>query len=402
MQARSRLLPTIDVNGNVGPNKVDQPEGFAPDVNDEWRLQREISLTVRQILFDGGDRFNDVYRSAAEADAASLRVSDAAEKLGLDAVEAYIDVRRHTTIRGLAQQNRERLEEILHLVQNLTSGGSAPKSDLDQARERVAGADFTIAQIKQALEEARARYRQVVGTEPSHLEPAGFPRGVPQSRMTAVGEAVATNPAILALDAELRSAEYALEQARAGYYPTIGLEGIGTAGDEIGGTPGPSSSLTGQVTLNWNLFQGGGTTYRRHALWEKVNQAQAEKATKAREISETVERAYAAYTVGEERVAAARKQVAATTSVITAYREEYKLAKRSLLDLLDAENARFTSQFQLASAEAVHLFAAYQLLAAMNHLLKTLGISPPAEARSNFLEQSQQGIFSIDIEPLRQ
>jgi adhesin transport system outer membrane protein len=150
------------------------------------------------------------------------------------------------------------------------------------------------------------------------------------------------------------------------------------------------------------LYQGGGTTYRTRALWEKVNQAQAEKGAKAREISETVERAFAAYTVGAQRVAAARTQLAATTSVITAYREEYKLAKRSLLDLLDAENARFTSQFQLASAEAVHRFAAYQLLASMNRLLRTLEINPPVEARSNFLEQSQHGIFSIDIEPLRQ
>ena len=66
------------------------------------------------------------------------------------------------------------------LVKDLTSGGSAPKSDLDQARERIAGADFTIAQIEQALKEAGARYRQVIGSEPTGLTPVGFPSGVPQ------------------------------------------------------------------------------------------------------------------------------------------------------------------------------------------------------------------------------
>ncbi|WP_119274325.1 TolC family outer membrane protein [Taklimakanibacter deserti] len=402
LQARSRLLPTVDLRGNAGPNIVDQPEGFSPDVNSEWRLQREIALTVRQILYDGGDRINDVYRSAARADAFSLRVSDQAEKMGLDAVEAYLDVRRHSAIRILARQNRQRLGAILVLVRDKTTGGSAPKSDLEQARERIAAADFTIAQIDQALEEARARYRQVIGSEPTNLTPVAFPGGVPKTRAAAVASAIESNPAILALDAETRAAEFALAQAKAGYYPTISLEGIASTGDDIAGTPGPSSSLTGQVTMSWNLYQGGGTTYRKRALGEKVNQAQADRRVKAREISETVDRAFAAYTVGARRVAAARNQAAATASVVAAYQEEYKLAKRSLLDLLDAENARFTSQFQLTSADAVHRFAAYQLLASMNRLLKTLGIRPPVEARSNFLEQSQGGVFSIDIEPLRQ
>ena len=402
MQARSRLLPTVDLRGNAGPNRIDQPEGFAPDVNNEWRLQREIALTVRQILYDGGERINDVYRSAARADAFSLRVADQSEKLGLDAVEAYIDVRRQRAILKLARQNRQRLSGIFKLVQDLTSGGGAPKGDLDQARERLAGADFTIAQIEQALQEAEARYRQVIGSEPKGLVPVAFPRGVPKTRTAAVATAVAGNPGIRALDAERQAAEYALEQADAGYYPTVGLEGIASTGHDIGGTPGSSTSLTGQVTLSWNLYQGGGTTYRKRALGEKVNQALAEKQTKVREISEEVDRAFAAYSIGTKRVAAARAQLAANTGVIAAYQEEYKLAKRSLLDLLDAENARFTSQFQLTSAEAVHRFAAYQLLATMNRLLKTLDISAPAEARSDYLEQTRQGVFSLDIEPLRQ
>ncbi|MFO7580703.1 MAG: hypothetical protein R6W74_10930, partial [Nitrosomonas halophila] len=49
---------------------------------------------------------------------------------------------------------------------------------------------------------------------------------------------------------------------------------------------------------------------------------------------------------------------------------------RSLLDLLDAENAVFTSRFQLASVTAVQVFAGYQLLATMGRLLATLGPAP--------------------------
>jgi adhesin transport system outer membrane protein len=75
-----------------------------------------------------------------------------------------------------------------------------------------------------------------------------------------------------------------------------------------------------------------------------------------------------------------------------------------LLDLLDAENAAFSSRFQLASISAVQVFAAYQLLAAMGRLLATLGVLAPPEARAGLLEQTNRGPFGFDleIEPLRQ
>ena len=61
-----------------------------------------ISAELTQVLFDGWDRSNDIYRSAATVDAAALRLLERSEALGLDAVEAYIDVQRHTQILGVA------------------------------------------------------------------------------------------------------------------------------------------------------------------------------------------------------------------------------------------------------------------------------------------------------------
>ena len=399
--AQSRLLPALDGSANIGPFIIDQPEGFAPDVNNEWRLQRQLSLTVSQILFDGGDRSNDIRRAAALADATSYRTLEQSENVALDAIEAYIDVRRLAAILELARQNRKKLSSILELVRDLTSGGSAPTSDLDQARERVAGASTTEKQIEQALAEARARYRQIIGNEPHRLEKVKFPPGIPKSLKMAVDIALAENPSVRALNSEAEAADFAVAQAEAGYMPTINLEGIATAGSDIAGTPGPMESLSGQVTVQWNLYQGKGTTYRIRAAKERASKARLDVQVRGLQVKEVVEKAYAAYTVGAQRVAATREQAAATKRVLTAYQQEYKGGKRSLLDLLDAQNASFTSQFQLTSAEAVHVFSAYQLLGAMNQLLRTFGIAAAEGARTDLADQSRRSFYSIDIEPLR-
>ena len=154
--------------------------------------------------------------------------------------------------------------------------------------------------------------------------------------------------------------------------------------------------------LQWNLFNGFITTNRMFELNERLRQAKFEYDARVRDIVAAVERAHAAYVMGGQRLAAQRDQVKANTEVVVSYQEEYRLSKRSLLDLLDAERAKFDSQFQLFSIEAVHIFSAFQLLASMGILLATLGIEPSPYARADLRRQSQEGsIFNIDIEPLR-
>ena len=73
-QARGRYFPEVDLTGDVGKQRVDRPNSLGPLVNDRARTRKRITLTVRQALFDGWDRANDVYRSQARITAASHRI----------------------------------------------------------------------------------------------------------------------------------------------------------------------------------------------------------------------------------------------------------------------------------------------------------------------------------------
>ncbi len=400
--SRSRLLPRLDLSGDAGAQYVDQPNGIAVDENAEWRFRRKATVTVSQIVFDGWERANDVYRNAARLDAASLRVLERSEALGLDAVEAYIDVRRHAAILAIARQSRQRLTGILGLVRQMSSGGKAPRSDIDQANERIAAADTVIVQIEQALEETKAKYRQVVGIEAQDLQRVGYPAGLPPTREAAYRQALRFNPSIQASGADVDAAAFALEQAKSSYYPIISLEGDASYGMDVDGTPGKDVDVTGKVVLSWNIFEGFGANYREQAQFERLTQAQFEQQATERLTREAIDRAFAAYRIGGERVSVAQQQVAATNRVLRQYQDEYKLGKRSLLDLLDAESSSFNSQFQLTSAQAVRLFAAYQLMATMGRLLSSMDVGAPPESKADFVEQSKGGVFAIEIEPLRQ
>jgi len=400
--SKSRLLPNLDVSADAGAQYVNQPANLTPQENAKWDFRRQAAAEITQYLFDGWDRANDIYRSASLVDAASLRVMERSEALGLDAVEAYIDVERHSQVLGIARQSRKRLLSIQGLVRELNSGGKVPRSDVDQAVERIAASDAIIAQIEQSLADAKAKFRQTVGNEPSGLQAVAYPKNLPSSRDSAFGTAKANNPTLQALEADAAAAHYEMERAKSGYYPELSLRGRASYGYDIDGVEGKDVDVRGVVGMDWNLFNGGATGYRVEALKEEVARVELEAEAAARSIRESIDKGFAAYIIGKKRVSAAQQQVNSNDRLVKQYREEYRLAKRSLLDLLDSETALFSSQFQLSSAKAARLFSAYRIQASTGRLLASLGVHAPAEAFVRAPQLENTSIINIEIEPLRQ
>jgi outer membrane protein, adhesin transport system len=402
-QAQGGLLPRLDITADVGRQYVDQPNGLGARDNRNWRTRKQTTLTVRQILFDGWYRANNIYKSAAQVDAVALRVLQQSEIQGLLAVETYIDVRRLTQLLQLARDNARRHEAILKLIRVRKRGGKSPVSELDQTLERVAAARAIVYEIKQSLLESKARFKRVVGIDPVNMRPVAFPKRVPRARQIAVRIGVESNPAIKAARADIDAAKFARTQNEGSYYPEIALEGSATYGSNIGGTRGKNNDLTGRVVASWNIFNGQITTNRNRELSERWYETKARQDVQKRAVVEAVERAWAAYTVGGSRVTQLRRQSQLNKRLVRTYLEEYRLSKRSLLDLLDSESALFNSRFQLSSIVAVRLFSAYQVLASMGILLDSVGVEAPKEAIAQRRDQTRRnlGVFNVLIEPLR-
>ncbi len=403
LQAQGALLPRVDLSADIGAQRIDRPQSLSASLNRKWRNRRQAIVTVRQILFDGWYRANDIYKNAARVDAGALRVLERSEVLGLNAVEAYIDVRRLSHLLRISQDNARRHVAILKLIRIRQKGGKSPASELDQTLERVAGAKAIVAEIRQSLAEANAKFKRVVGLVPGATSPVRFPRHIPRSRQIAVQKGLVENPSVQAAQADIDAAKFEREQSTGAFYPEVALEGTATYGSDISGIPGRDNDLTGRVVMSWNIFNGLISTNRKRELSERWYVAKARRDTQNRQVTEAVERAWAAYTIGRTRVAELQRQAQLNKRVVRTYLQEYRLSKRSLLDLLDSESALFNSRFQLSSIRSVHLFSAHQLLASMGVLLDTLGVAAPKEAIAQRRAQTQRslGIFNINIEPLR-
>ena len=377
-QAKGRFLPELELNADIGQQKIDRPEGLGPDVNDQWQDRRQATISIRQVLFDGWDRANDIYRSQAGISAASYRVLVRSEAVGLNSVEAYIDVIRHRDLLALANDNLKRHQALLRIIQERYDGGRAPIGDLQQTIERVEAAKALVAQIKVASETARAKYKNAVGVPPSSLKSVSYATGIPKSVAEVTNRAVRNNPRVKEAVAETEVSYFNKEQFRSTLFPQVYLEGSATRGEDLEGTPGRNDELEARVVLRWKLFDGGVRRNRTAELGERYSEKIAEQMILVRELTQEVEIAWARLVDGRAEVQAVQREVAQNTKVVASYQDEYNANKRSLLDVLDAENAKFGSQFELSNVTALHVFSSYELLAQMGVLLDTLGVQAPS------------------------
>lgn len=403
-RSQGAFLPKLDIGAEFGAERIDRPNSQLRSQNDIWRASKQVNVTVRQLLFDGFGSVNEIYRQSARVDGAALRVLERSEATALDAVEAYVDVLRHIAILAEARRNVGKHQQIFSDVQQRFSGGETGTADLSQARERVAATKIVVADIKKSLMEATAKYRRVVGHEPVKLQPAR-PASLPaKTSESIVAMAVGRNSQVQAALADVDAAKFEYESTDSPFFPRLSLEGRAAVGDDISGVEGRNNDYTAKLIMSWNLFNGGIDTARKREYGERLGEAQIRVDRIRRETKEAVERSWASVVTVAERIQAIQSQVAANRDVVDGYRQEFNIGQRSLLDVLNAENAHFNSKIDLISARAIYTFSTYQLRGTSGNLLAYLNVAPPAESTDGRRENVSifpQGT-SFYIEPLRQ
>ncbi|MEL6505297.1 MAG: TolC family protein [Pseudomonadota bacterium] len=401
---RSGYLPSVTVFGDAG-GEIVSSDSLSRSDNNRLKGTAQVGVQARYTLFDGYARANSVYRAAARLDAGLFSMLAASETIALNAIEAYIDVQRHRQLLHIAKQNIQRHRQIERLIRERVAGGKSPASDNFQIEERILAARAVETEIKRALGEAIAKYRRVVGRSPRGSTKITFAKRIPRSREALVHSAIANNAEIKNNNKLIAEAEYARDVAKAGNAPNVFLEGRATAGANRSGTSGERLDAFVGLRLSWNLYDGGATDSQADALAARAGEAAYRRDLKIREIKEAAERAWNSYINGRTRVAILTAQVQANKKIVRNYREEYELSKRSLLDVLDAERARFNTDFQRISVRAAYQYAPYRMLATQSKLVSYFGASGHVNVAKPRFEQrvldKPQAVFDIHIEPLK-
>jgi adhesin transport system outer membrane protein len=132
--------------------------------------------------------------------------------------------------------------------------------------------------------------------------------------------------------------------------------------------------------MNWNLYRGGADMARAREFIHRHQQTKEARAEAARAVENDVRQTWAAMVSAGERARQFAAQADANVEVVKAYNDQFSLDRRTLLDVLDAQNELFVSRSNTVNAEFLEMLAVYRLLALKGALLPTLQVAYPRES----------------------
>ncbi len=366
------LLPKVDLTASIGDRRRNEPVFTGSFRENSYGLQ------LTQLLWDG---LTSYYQKRQFTHARAVRLfefQDASEAAALEAARAYYDVLRYRELVLLAEDNYIQHRAVWQQIDSRVRSGVGRRVDLEQATGRLALSESNLLVESANLHDVAARFQRIVGdVPPRDFEfPASLTQKLPASVTDALTETVLQNPQVRAAVENVRASVMARDSRRGVYDPRLQFRIREDRGNDLNGFPGQTRNQTAELLLNFNIFNGFSDRGRVAQAEGLLGTARDQRDKACRDTRQTT-----AIAVNDVRKLSEQKThlVAHRESVEKArdaYRQQFDIGQRSLLDLLDTENEVFQSRRAEANAK-IDLETAYvRVHAGMGRLLPVLGLAP--------------------------
>jgi adhesin transport system outer membrane protein len=146
-------------------------------------------------------------------------------------------------------------------------------------------------------------------------------------------------------------------------------------GHDLNGIIGQSNVRTAEVVLNWNLLNGFSDVARSRQYAEQGNVARDLRDKACRDIRQTLAIAYNDTRKLTEQLTYLDQHQLSIEKARDAYRKQFDIGQRTLLDLLDTENELFQARRAYVNADLDLTTAYSRAHAGFGNLLSALGLS---------------------------
>lgn len=136
------------------------------------------------------------------------------------------------------------------------------------------------------------------------------------------------------------------------------------------------------MVAKWNLYNGGIDTANEQEQIRRLAEERLRLDSILREVEEALRSAWNSRSRQSELASTLAAQSRAGKNVVEAYEEQFTAGKRTLLDVLSAQNTYFNTEVLRETAHYAAAFAEYRILASVGGLVAALGleVSPAADA----------------------
>ncbi|ROU04553.1 TolC family outer membrane protein [Lysobacter enzymogenes] len=386
VQARARLLPSLTGDARLTRSRNDsEASGFndptdpsSPSIPRGSNIRsdstsRNYSINASQVLYNRS-LIKGLQSQGKLSEAADFTFEAAGQDLIVRTAQAYFAVLVALENLAAAEAAETALQKQFDYTTKRLEVGLAPITDVHEARAQYDNARALTITARNTVEDSYQGLSQITGQPVTTLKalPADFKPSLPESQQVDawVDNAVRSNPALRAQQLAVESAEYDVETARAGHWPTLSL--TGSYGDNatwsertaLGNTLGlPGSASHGPsvgITFSVPLYSGGAVQSGVRQALARRDATQDQYEQQRRLLVRNTRNAYQTLVAGISEVEARRLAVVSAQAAYDASQVGLEVGTRTVLDVLN--NQRTLLQAQQSYAQSKYNFLLNRLL----------------------------------------
>jgi outer membrane protein len=379
-KALAGMRPKANIQASIGPQygNLRFPAGRNSQTfdrvftNDEYvGYPRGTTLNVSQNLFDGGRTENSVKQAQSNVFAARATMRLTEQATLQNGATAYMNVLRDTAVVDLRKNNIAVLEQQLKQTRDRFQVGEVTRTDVAQAEASLAQARSELYSAQAQLKNSVANYRQIIGADPSRLEPGRSVEALlPKSLNEAIQIALVEHPGAVAAMHQVDAAELAVKVAESALSPSLSVGAqVSNQYDSFLGIPGSrqfSAGASGQ--LNIPLYQGGSEYASIRQAKEQLAQARLNADVQRDSVRASVVSSYGLLDTARASIISGQAAVKAAETALAGVREEAKVGQRTTLDVLNAQQALLNARVSLVISQRDRVVASYAVLGSIGRL----------------------------------
>jgi outer membrane protein len=370
-QALSGYRPKVAVTASGGAQYTNQLAigSTGRKLEDGPQSPHAVGVTVTQTLFNGNQTANKTRAAESQVSGAREGLRLMEQSVLLAAATIYMDYLRDAAILEVQRNNTRVLEVTLKQTRDRYSAGLVTPTDVAQSEAQLAAGRSQEFAAEATLTTTRANFRRIIGTEPAQLAP-GSPvdRYLPATLQGAIALSLAENPNVTAAMFGIDVGFLNVKVNEGALFPTVTLQASAQKSWQQTITSIKLSSAAAAAQVSVPIYQGGAeyslirqskeTLERQRLNLEQVrDQARADLVT-----------AWGQLLAGKAQVASAQAQVTASEIALLGTRKEATVGQRTVLDVLNAQQALVNARVALVTAEHDRVVASYAVLNTIGRL----------------------------------
>lgn len=361
---RGSVLPQI--NASAGAQRVDSEiESQFFSSFEETYNSYNYGVNLRQPLFRW-DLLSRLERGRIENLAARVKLRRTRQELVGRLTTAYFNVLAAQDALATAKAEQAAVARNLEQVQDRFDVGQIAVTGLREAQARADVAEASAIEAELALINAQDLLSEIVGIQALELQPLQGQHSDVRMKYDNVGawidQAMTRNSPVVAATLQYRIAEQDVRQAESGLMPEVDLTASYGNQDSSDSRIGQDATqATIGLEVNVPIYAGGTLRAQKAAAVSRLEQRAAELERARIQAATEVRANFRAVRTADRRIAALSKVVTSSEAALEAVRDGYEVGTRTLVDVLDAEQAALRARRDVNAARYNYLTAMIDL-----------------------------------------